>query len=301
MDSKAVARSFSIVGFMVFGVAMLREGFAWLFSKLFEDTGNAYLTVLLPIVLLYVIAIPIMWQVVKANVKANTISSQTPEKYKIPAGTLVAWFLIVLAVTRLVSMVVPMAINAVSGKVFEDPVTSLQLESPWMMFFLVVLVAPVAEETIFRGFLYKVLAPYGAKFFVLTSAILFSLFHENIGQIPSTFLLGVFFACVMYRTGDVRITILLHFINNLISGIAMLFFGSETGKMAAGVVVLVLIAVGIVVGIVWLATKRAKRDVFFDPAPVVPARAGNAFGNIGIILVVAALIALTIVVMMNSM
>ena len=286
---------------MIFGLAMLREGFVLLLSKLFADTGNVYLTTLFPIVLLYVITIPIMWQVVRVNVKANILPGQTPEKYKIPAGSLVAWFLIFLAVTRLVSIFVPLAINAVSGKEFTDPVTSMQLESPWMMFILVVFVAPVAEETIFRGLLYKALAPYGAKYFVLISAIMFSLFHENIGQIPSTFLLGVFFACVMYRTGDVRVTVLLHFINNLISGIAMLFFGSEAGRMGAGMIVIAIIAVGIIVGIVWLATKRAKRDIFFDPAPAIPAKAGQAFGNAGIILVVAALIALTIIVMINSM
>ena len=297
MENKVIARYFSVVGFMLLGAALVREGLAALFMKLFSEMDNVYLTVLLPVVVLYVIAMPIMWRVVRAN----TLADRLPERHKIPAGSLVVWFLVTLAVSRLVSIVTPMAINAISGKEFADPVTSLQLEAPWMMFLLVVFVAPFAEETIFRGFLYRVLAPFGAKFFILVSALTFSLFHENVGQLPATFLLGVSFAYVMYRTGDVRITILMHFINNLISGVAMFFIGSEAGRMATGLIVVAIIAVGIIVGIVWLATKRAKRDIVFGPAPAVPARAGQAFANVGMIVYIVALVVLTVIVMRNSM
>ncbi len=83
----------------------------------------------------------------------------------------------------------------------------------------VVVVAPVAEEVIFRG----VLLPGLAQHFRPTTALLlssaiFGLFHvpsHGIGAvIPG--LLGVVFGWARLRTGDLRVSIMLHAANNLV-------------------------------------------------------------------------------------
>lgn len=76
-----------------------------------------------------------------------------------------------------------------------------------------VAVAPLMEELFFRGLILKKLRPYGKTFAILVAAMLFSLMHQNIVQLPVTFLMGVLFGyiAVEYSLGA---AIALHVLNN---------------------------------------------------------------------------------------
>ena len=292
MENKVTAkRAFSIAGFLALIVILVKFGICeYLFPYvLFPGGDNLYLVLLLPLILTYAILIPVLWPVVKRNSNPEFF----PQKHKIPAGKLIAWFIVFAALTRIIVIVTTLIHNAIAGEPAADPVAELQAASPWVMFFLAVLVAPIAEEIIFRGFLFKVLAPYGGKFFILVSGLLFALFHVNINQIPMAFVMGVFFAYVMYRTGDIRITILLHFVTNLISSVSVFFLESETGTMAVGIFMLAFMFVGVVMLIVFLTKKRLKQDIVFEPA-MVPVTAGQVWLNAGMILFIIAAIIGTI-------
>jgi membrane protease YdiL (CAAX protease family) len=298
VENKIVKHSFSKIGFIGLIVILVQVGVGILLTLLFpamESDVGLLLTVQLP--LSYLIILPIGWLIVRKS----SAPEQMPVKHTIPAGKIVVWAVISFGLMRIVAVITNIVLNAVSGGAFTDPVTSLQLGSPWLMLIPMVVVAPIAEEIIFRGFLYKVLAPYGAKYFILISALLFSLFHANIPQIFGVFVLGAFLAYVMYRTGNILLVILLHFINNLIAQGSALFVGSETGMQIAGLVAIAIMLASVVLGIVWLATKRVKRDVIFEPAPVAPAKAGHAFGNLGIIVCIIAMIALTVYSTISSL
>lgn len=80
-----------------------------------------------------------------------------------------------------------------------------------------VLVAPLLEEFLFRGILYRAMKkPFGIGFAILLSAFLFALVHKNaLSFLPLTFL-GVFLALAYERTGDLRTCILMHAFFNLI-------------------------------------------------------------------------------------
>ncbi len=78
----------------------------------------------------------------------------------------------------------------------------------------------VFEEMSFRGILLERLRPFGDRFAVVVSALLFGLAHGNIIQIPFAFVLGLFFGYIVVRTNNILLAMLLHFLNN---GISVLF------------------------------------------------------------------------------
>ena len=292
IEKKQIRYAFSLAGFMVLlaGVApQLITGAIG--STLLQDLDNVFLTMLLPLAVGYAVLIPVAWQIVKKCERPGPM----PEKHKLPFRKMFAWFLAFVALSRIVLIITTLIQTAITGEYVADPVTSLQMSSPEMMFVLAVCVAPVAEELVFRGLLYRVLAPYGGKFFVLTSALLFALVHMNVSQMPFAFVIGLFFAYVMYRTGNVLFSMLFHFITNLISGISVFFLGSETGVQVVAVIVFGIIIVGVIFIIILLANKRVKQDIVFEPAVVAPAKTDTAFVNAGVIVAIVAMIVITII------
>lgn len=79
------------------------------------------------------------------------------------------------------------------------------------------ILAPITEEIIFRGAVMRTMQPYGRRFAILFSAILFGAFHGNLVQIPFAFAVGLVMG---YTTMEYSIwwAILLHFVNNCILG-----------------------------------------------------------------------------------
>ena len=62
--------------------------------------------------------------------------------------------------------------------------------SPTMLLYIS-LVAPVVEELLFRGAVLRSFQPFGKRFAIVFSALLFGLFHGNLVQIPFAFLVGL--------------------------------------------------------------------------------------------------------------
>ncbi len=81
---------------------------------------------------------------------------------------------------------------------------------------LIVVIAPVVEEVLFRGVLFEALSTAlpSAMVVVLTAAI-FALIHGNLPQIIATFILGLHCGFVRAATGSISAPILVHLLNNL--------------------------------------------------------------------------------------
>lgn len=75
--------------------------------------------------------------------------------------------------------------------------------------------APVMEELLFRGLVFRGLRPYGKRFAIFGSALLFGLFHGNLIQTPYAFLVGLILGWI---TAEYSIlwSVALHMFNNLI-------------------------------------------------------------------------------------
>lgn len=80
------------------------------------------------------------------------------------------------------------------------------------------LLAPILEESIFRGIILKgLLTKYTPKFSIIISALIFGLIHGKPLQIWGALLLGLLFGWIYYKTKSLGTTILLHFFANLIA------------------------------------------------------------------------------------
>ena len=83
------------------------------------------------------------------------------------------------------------------------------------MFLYASIGAPIAEELLFRGLLQRSLLPFGKKFAIFGSALLFGLFHGNLIQTPYAFLVGLVLGYVAAEY-SIWWAIVLHAINNMV-------------------------------------------------------------------------------------
>ncbi len=90
---------------------------------------------------------------------------------------------------------------------------------------MAVVVAPVAEEIIFRGYLYGVGKKYlGATAAAIASAAVFSLVHAHVPSLGVFFLLSLGLSLVVERTGSLLPAMAMHALFNFVSLAMMLLF-----------------------------------------------------------------------------
>ena len=100
------------------------------------------------------------------------------------------------------------------------------LFSGFLLFFAVVILAPLGEEIIFRGFLQQILETQwkDTTRAVLFTAFLFSLIHMNPYWFFQIYILGVFLGFLAWKTNSIVAPLILHGLNNFI---ALLFSFSD--------------------------------------------------------------------------
>lgn len=82
--------------------------------------------------------------------------------------------------------------------------------------FCICIVAPIAEEYIFRSLLLKPLRAYDDFSAALITGILFGLYHGNFDQFAYAAVVGTFYSMIAVRYNSIKPTILLHSANNFI-------------------------------------------------------------------------------------
>lgn len=138
---------------------------------------------------------------------------------------------------------------------------------------LVIALAPaICEETLFRGYL---LAATKKKFKPVTAilivAVLFGIYHLSLVKFFTTGLLGAAFCYVVYKTGSIFLSCLMHFINNAIS-VVLMYYGEqlesvvpvlfkETLSASDIVVMLVIALICSSVGVMLINMGRMKKSI----------------------------------------
>lgn len=101
-------------------------------------------------------------------------------------------------------------INGIGGKI-----DNIQ-ESKIYIFLYICILAPLLEELIFRGILYNEIKKYySEKYTIFITSILFAMAHFNLIQSTYTFILGICLGYIIYKYKDIKITIFIHFLNNV--------------------------------------------------------------------------------------
>lgn len=112
----------------------------------------------------------------------------------------------------------------------EDTLKTLTQGNLWVDFLCVSIMAPLLEEWLCRGMVLRGLlnckrtdsagnAVRGLRpvWAIILSALFFAVIHMNPWQALPAFVLGCLFGYVYYRTGSLKLTMLMHFTNNTVA------------------------------------------------------------------------------------
>lgn len=92
-----------------------------------------------------------------------------------------------------------------------------------------VVVAPLVEETVFRGFVYGVLKRFTEPIFAaIISSAMFALAHFHLGSAVPLFVLALGFVGAYERTGSLAVPMLMHALFNGLSLAALVFLGGQS-------------------------------------------------------------------------
>ena len=100
-----------------------------------------------------------------------------------------------------------------------------------IIFVYVVVIGPIFEELMYRGFILNALAPVNRNFAIIVSALMFSLMHGNFAQIPNTFLVAIVWGYLAVKTGSIIPTVIAHIIMNFNAMITQIIYTDEKQMM----------------------------------------------------------------------
>lgn len=112
-------------------------------------------------------------------------------------------------------------------------ITSMMKE-PWG-YVAVGILAPLAEEVVFRGAILRTLLGIMSKknhwVAIMISAAIFGIVHANLAQFINALLMGLLLGWMYYRTGSLVPGILLHWINNTMAYVLTNIMPQSDGKL----------------------------------------------------------------------
>ena len=97
-----------------------------------------------------------------------------------------------------------------------------------LLFIQIAILPAIFEELFIRKGVYGILKARGVVFATVVSALVFATIHLNFTQFIFAFLVGILFAMVREKTGKLYPTMILHFINNAVATIEVLFYEHAT-------------------------------------------------------------------------
>lgn len=150
-----------------------------------------------------------------------------------------------LYLSNLATLLVLDVVGILRGRPVTNPVDSMLAMPLWLSFLLLCIAAPLAEEWMFRGLLLRRLRPYGDRFAIVASALLFALFHGNLNQYLYAFAVGCIFAYVALNTRCLWQTMLLHCLVNFVGGFLPALLQNDDGPASAAFSLLVLAVMGL--------------------------------------------------------
>ena len=141
------------------------------------------------------------------------------------------------------SMALIVSVMAISAAFVTEPVSMLlpemsearkiameqMLKGPvWIVLISVSVFAPFFEEWLCRGIILRgLLKKMKPGWAIVISALVFGLIHMNLWQAIPAFIIGVILGYVYYKTGSLKLTMLMHCVNNTLSVILSRIPGLE--------------------------------------------------------------------------
>lgn len=263
--------------------------------------SNSWFMLLASFVPLYLVGVPACLMVLRR------IPVTAGNESRLGGGNFWALLLVCFPVMYIGNLIGTFLSALLSGGTAQNGVETLLGNQNPLTLVIVVIVAPLVEEYVFRKQLLDRCGQYGWKTAMVFSALAFALFHMNLFQFFYAFGMGLVFAYVYLRTRRLRYSVILHMVVNFMGSAVPLWVMSQIDletlsnlnpqaidqetlmAILPGLMIylcyllllLVLVIAGLVVGLV-------KRKSFtLQPAPQELPREGRGktvYSNVGFVL-----------------
>lgn len=210
---------YTIFGIMILIVQLIVVALIRRFAPALLEKHYAMTSFILTIVTIYMIGFPLVCLMTKK------FETEKLEKSKLGVWKFIQGIFICAGIC-LVGSFIGAILNALCTIPFgvntneTVGVAKIMMESNFFMRVLTVgILAPIFEELLFRKVLVDRLAKYSKTFAILASGIMFGLFHGNFSQCFFASGIGIFFAYIYVKTGNIKYTIAYHMIINCTTSI----------------------------------------------------------------------------------
>ena len=188
-------------------------------EKLISDeptTGLSYIGVIISLAVYTLVAIAVFLKWKWAEVSRNYIMTR-------PWGTL-AW-----SVVAALGAVIPSAFLQEQMPEWPDAIQKLIEQNAQQLigimntkggYAVICLLAPIAEELVFRGAVLRKLLEWKPEhrwLMIIFSAVLFAVAHMNPAQMPHAFLVGLLLGWMYWRTDSIVPGVVYHWVNNSVA------------------------------------------------------------------------------------
>ncbi|MDV4152201.1 type II CAAX endopeptidase family protein [Clostridium sp. AL.422] len=147
----------------------------------------------------------------------------------------------------------------------EDVLSPLNGGSMIISIITIGIVAPFAEEFLFRGIIYNTLKKkVSIRWTIIIQAIMFGVFHGNIIQGSYATLLGIVFGYVTYKTKSLWPAIIMHMVNNLIATMFMYVPSDNISGILVYVVFLIMGIIGVTISLMLIKKKNERDEEIID-------------------------------------
>ena len=208
--------------------------------------SNGWFRYLLIAVSFYLIGFPICCLILK-----SIPDGQKREEENLTFGGFIKFFLIsyfIMVLLNLFTMGFLWIVGNFKGSDVVNPLENVISNSSVLATIIFAgILSPIIEEVLFRGVMLNKLRTYGDKIAIITTALLFGLFHENFSQFFYAVGLGMIFAYVTLKTGTIKYSIGLHIMINMMGGvIGTQALSSTIATMIFGIVVWIFVIAGLI-------------------------------------------------------
>ena len=208
--------------------------------------SNGWFRYLLIAVSFYLIGFPLCCWILK-----SIPDGQKREEENLTFGGFIKFFLIsyfIMVLLNLFTMGFLWIVGNFKGSDVVNPLENVISNSSVLATIIFAgILSPIIEEVLFRGVMLNKLRTYGDKIAIITTALLFGLFHENFSQFFYAVGLGMIFAYVTLKTGTIKYSIGLHIMINMMgSVIGTQVLNSTIATMIFGIVVWIFVIAGLI-------------------------------------------------------
>ncbi len=271
---------FLLMAFYLGASIVISSVFALIFYNNYDATWIMWVVNALS---LYAVAFPLFIIVIN---KLIPFKVKAPMKVGLSAKQAILFVIFMLGAAyafNFITVMLQTIITELTGFTEPNIFDELLADGEYLWLFIsACIIAPIGEEILFRKILHKKIGHLGDVCYIITSGVLFGLFHGNLTQLLYACALGCLFAYVFVRTGDILIPIALHFIMNIIGTMIIPTFGiSEVGAVVTGALVIVFIALAT---LIFIKALMDKALYFNKPYRLLPKKAiFHSIFNVGMI------------------